>query len=133
MTDGPARPDRRAVVAGHRLPAAEAAVLTVLLETGRPLLASELIPLLDHPRAHTTVLTLLARLQDRHLVRREEDGRAHRYRAAGNEQQLAAVALQRILDTLDDPQAAVLAFADRLPAGLRTGLRRRLRQPPRSS
>ncbi len=31
MTDGATRPDRRAVVAGHRLPAAEAAVLTVLL------------------------------------------------------------------------------------------------------
>ncbi len=84
MTDGATRPDRRAVVAGHRLPAAEATVLTVLLQTGRPLLVSELIPLLDQPRAHTTVLTLLARLQDRGLVRRNGDGRAHRYRPAGN-------------------------------------------------
>jgi predicted transcriptional regulator len=133
MTDGATRPDRRAVVAGHRLPAAEATVLTVLLQTGRPMLVSELIPLLDQPRAHTTVLTLLARLQDRGLVRRDGDGRAHRYRAAGDEQQLAVMALQRVLDSLDDPHAAVLAFVDRLPARLRAGLRRRQRQPPRDS
>ncbi len=94
---------------------------------------SELIPLLDQAGAHTTVLTLLARLQDRGLVRRDGDGRAHRYRAAGDEQQLAVMALQRVLDSLDDPNTAVVAFVDRLLARLRADLRRRLRQPPGSS
>ncbi len=89
--------------------------------------------MLDQPRAHTTVLTLLARLQDRGLVRHDGDGRAHRYRAAGDEQQLAVMTLQRVLDTLDDPHAAVLAFVDRVPARLRAGLRRRQHQPPRDS
>ncbi len=43
------------------------------------------------------------------------------------------MALVRVLNTLDDRHAAVLAFVDRLPARLRAGLRRRLRQPPRDS
>ncbi|WP_157937088.1 BlaI/MecI/CopY family transcriptional regulator [Geodermatophilus chilensis] len=89
--------------------------------------------MLDQPRAHTTVLTLLARLQNRGVIRRDGDGRAHRYRAAGAEQQLAVMALQRVLDSLDDPHAAVVAFVDRLPARLRAGLRRRQHQPPRDS
>lgn len=122
MTDKVPGSGRRAVVAGHRMPAAEAAVLRLLLRAQRPLLVSELVKSLDQPWAHTTVLTLLRRLQDRGLVLRDEDGRAHRYRAAGDERELAVAALEQVLDSLDDPNAAMVAFIDRVPARLRASM-----------
>lgn len=117
----------RVIVAGHRLPAAEAEVLKVLLAAGSPLLVGEVQQrLAGRQRAHTTVLTLLSRLTDRGLVDREPGGRGHRYFAAGTEQELAVEALERVLGTLDDPSDALLAFIDRLPARTRRGVTRRL-------
>lgn len=117
----------RVIVAGHRLPAAEAEVLKVLLAAGTPLLVGEVQGRLDgRTRAHTTVLTLLSRLTERGLVDREPGGRGHRYFAVGTERELAVDALERVLGTLDDPSDALLAFIDRLPARTRRGLTRRL-------
>lgn len=117
---------RRVYLAGHRLPAAEAAILRVLLADG-PLLVAEVTHRLPgRRRAHTTVSTLLARLMERGLVVREAEGRGHRYRAAGSEQELAALALSRALEGVDDPAAALLAFIDGLPPRARNRLRRRL-------
>lgn len=121
---------RRVTVAGHPLPAAEADVLKALLLADRPLLVNELVPLLDRGRAHTTVLTLLGRLQERGLVARANEGRAHRYRAAGTEQELAAAALERLLRDVPDPGGALVAFLDRLPPTAREGFLRRLRRRP---
>lgn len=117
----------RVTVAGHRLPGAEAAVLKVLLAAGRPLVVAEVQEHLDgRQRAHTTVLTLLSRLADRGLVLREQSGRGHSYFAAGTEQELAVAALENVLQTLDRPADALVAFIDRLPASTRRGLTRRL-------
>lgn len=117
---------KRVYLAGHRLPAAEAEVLRVLLVDG-PLLVAEVADRLPgRRRAHTTVSTLLGRLMDRGLVVREAEGRGHRYRAAGSEEELAALALSRALEGVDDPAAVLLAFIDRLPPGARRSLRRRL-------
>lgn len=117
---------KRAFVAGHLLPRAEAEVLRVLLAEG-PLLVSEVRErLAGRPRAHTTVSTLLNRLVERGLAVREPEGRGHRYRAAGTEQQLAVLALERALQGVERPAEALLAFIDQLPPGTRRALTRRL-------
>lgn len=119
---------KRVYVAGHRLPASEAVVLEALLDAERPLLVSEVQRRLAGRRwAHTTVSTLLGRLVDRGLVIREPEGRAHRYRSSGSAGELAAAALERALEGVDDPAGALLAFIDRLPAPTRRRLARRLR------
>lgn len=123
---------KRVHIAGHRLPAAEAEVLQALLDHG-PLLVAELRERLPgRPRAHTTVLTLLTRLAERGLVAREPEGKGHRYRAAGTEQELAVLALERALQGVDDPAEALLAFIDRLPSPTRRHVQRRIsgRKPP---
>lgn len=122
----------RVTIAGHRLPAAEAAVLRVLLDAGGPLLVTEVnerVP--GRARAHTTVVTLLGRLVDRGLVDREPAGRGHRYFAAGSEQDLAVRALAGILDGIDDPANALVAFINRLPARTKRGVTDGLRRPGR--
>lgn len=120
---------RRAVVAGHRLPSAEAAVLRVLLEAEAPLAVAEVRASLAPPaRAHTTVSTLLTRLVERGLVTRKRDGRAHLYQAAGTDQELAALALTRALEGVEDQAAAVVALVHRLPPGSRRDIARRLRR-----
>lgn len=122
------------IVAGHRLPAAEAEVLRVLLTASGPLLIAELVDLLPgRPRAHTTVSTLLTRLVERGLVVRDEHGRSHRYSAAGSQEQLALAALGQVVGTLDDPAGTLVAFINQLPPTTRRRLTRRLKQPPESS
>jgi Predicted transcriptional regulator len=117
---------KRVQIAGHRLPEAEAEVLLVLLVHG-PLLVAEVQERLPgRRRAHTTVATLLGRLLERGLVVRDPEGRGHRYRAAGTEEELAVLALEQALQGVDDPAQAVLAFVDRLPSTTRRRLRRRL-------
>jgi predicted transcriptional regulator len=124
------RPIAREVVAGHRLPATEAEILRVLFAASRPLRVAEVQDRLEgRKRAHTTIVTLLGRLVERGLVQREGDIRGHRYAPAGTEQELAAAALGRILQDLDDPDGALVAFINRLPAATRRGLRQRLTDP----
>lgn len=125
---GPKRGIERVIVAGHRLPAAEAEVLRVLLAAERPLLVAEVRDQLPGPpRAHTTVITLLGRLVKRGLVRREGVSRGHRYAPAGTEQELAVAALNEVVAGIDDPARALVAFINDLPATTRRGLRRALR------
>jgi len=124
----PKRGVKRVIVAGHRLPAAEAEILRVLLAAEQPLLVAEVRDQLPGPtRAHTTVITLLGRLIKRGLVRREGDSRGHRYAPAGTEQELAVVALNDVVAGIDDPARALVAFINDLPATTRRGLRRALR------
>jgi predicted transcriptional regulator len=117
----------RVVVAGHRLPAAEAEILRILLAAERPLLVAEVRDRLPgRTRAHTTVITLLDRLLKRGLVRRQGDNRGHRYAPAGTEQELAVAALNDVVAGIDDPALALVAFINRLPATTRRGVRRAL-------
>ena len=118
----------RVVVAGHRLPAAEAEILRLLLAAKRPLLVAEVRDRLPgRTLAHTTVITLLGRLVKRGLVRREGDSRGHRYAPAGTEQELAIAALSNVVAGIDDPARALVAFINRLPPTTRRGVRRALR------
>lgn len=119
----------RVVVVGHRLPAAEAEILRVLRAADQPLLVAEVRDRLPgSARAHTTVITLLGRLLERGLVRREGDSRGDRYAPAGTEQELAVAALNDVVAGIDDPARALVAFINGLPATTRRGVRRALRE-----
>jgi len=117
--------ERRRYVCGHRLPALEADVLELLLEADAAMTVAEVQDALLGPRrAHTTVSTLLTRLNDRGLVTRSPRGREYEWSPAGNPQELAIAALEQVLEGVEDPDAVVLGFLDNV---------RRKRRPRRAS
>ena len=66
-----------------RLPDAELEIMNALWDADTPLTAAELeMALLGPPRARTTLLTLLARLEEKGCVTREKQGRGYLYTAA---------------------------------------------------
>jgi predicted transcriptional regulator len=116
--------DSRRYVCGHRLPAAEADVLELLLAAQAPLTVAEVQQsLAGARRAHTTVSTLLTRLADRGLVTRRPRGREYEWSPAGTAQELTIAALHQVLAGVDDPDAVVLGFLDTVRG-------RRPRRPP---
>lgn len=105
----------RQEVGGHRVGALEAQVLQQLWRAAGPLSARDLAAgLPGPPRAHTTVLTILSRLRDKGLVERVPDGRSHRYRAAGDADELTAAAMRRLLAAAHDPRAVLAHLVDGL-------------------
>ena len=67
-----------------RLPDAELEIMNALWDADAPLTAAELETALPGPpRARTTLLTLLARLEEKGCVTREKQGRGYLYTAAG--------------------------------------------------
>ncbi len=113
----------RRYVCGHRLPAAEADVLELLLAAARPMTVAEVqAELPGGRRAHTTVSTLLGRLAERGLVDRRRRGRLYEWFAAGSPQELAVAALHQVLEGVEDPDAVVLGFLESV-----RGVRRRRR------
>lgn len=103
--------ERWRYVCGHRLPALEADVLELLLDSGRPLSVAEVRAALPGPtRAHTTVSTLLTRLAERGLVRRERRGGRYEWEPADTPEGLAVAAVSEVLATVEDPDAVVLGF-----------------------
>jgi predicted transcriptional regulator len=105
--------EARRYVCGHRLPAAEAEVLELLLETDKPMAVAEVQEALaGRRRAHTTVSTLLTRLGERGLVGRRPRGRVYEWSPAGSAQELAVAALEQVLDGVEDPDAVVLGFLE---------------------
>lgn len=66
-----------------RLPDAELEIMNALWDADAPLTAAELETALPGPpRARTTLLTLLARLEEKGCVTREKRGRGYLYTAA---------------------------------------------------
>lgn len=76
----------------------------------------------SHPLAYTTVMTTLARLSSKGLVRRAREGRGYRYAAAVSD--TAAVAVRSVVRDFGD--AALAHFIDEVDADPQ--LRRRLRR-----
>lgn len=105
--------ESRRYVCGHRLPAAEADVLELLLAAQGPMSVADVQHSLSGTqRAHTTVSTLLSRLADRGLVTRRQRGRIFEWLPAGTAQELTITALHQVLEGVDDPGAVVLGFLD---------------------
>jgi predicted transcriptional regulator len=69
---------------------------------------------LGTPLAYTTVLTILRNLEAKGFVRREEEGRAHRYFPRVKQRVAQRKALRRLIDTLflGSPEALLAQLVD---------------------
>jgi predicted transcriptional regulator len=105
----------RRLVAGRRVGGLEIQVLEALWAAGGWVSGRQLWESLgDESRAYTTVMTVLSRLVGKKLVERVEDGRGHRYRAAGDPDELTAQAIRSLLSAAQDPRMALAHFVEGL-------------------
>ena len=88
-------------------------VMAVLWEIGSGTVA-EVREQLPDPLAYTTVLTVLRNLESKRFVRREEEGRAHRYFPRVLQQTAQRNALSRLVTQLfhGSPQALIAQLVD---------------------
>jgi predicted transcriptional regulator len=102
----------------------EAAVLAVLQDAGSPLSATEVRARLGGGLAYTTVVTILARLHGKGVLRRHKDGRSFRYEPADDQTGLAARRLARMLDAEPDREGVLARFVSGLSSADEELLRR---------
>lgn len=89
----------------------ERAVIDVLWDAGGDVTARTVaVALVDRGLALTTVLTVLARLEDKGLVTRSRDGRAHTYRATATRAEHSARLMNQVLQDAGDRQDALVHF-----------------------
>jgi BlaI family penicillinase repressor len=110
------------------LGARELDVMTLLWARGSGTVA-EVKEGLSAPLAYTTVLTILRNLEGKGFLRREEEGRAHRYFPKVKQRVAQRRALRRLIDTLfrGSPEALLAHLVDERdlsPAELRRIARR---------
>lgn len=111
-------------------------VMAVLWEIGSGTVA-EVREHLEAPLAYTTVLTILRNLEAKRFVRREEEGRGHRYFARVQQQTAQRSALSRLVAQLFDgsPHALIAQLVDQHGVSadelqkLAKALRARTREP----
>ncbi|UFR00606.1 BlaI/MecI/CopY family transcriptional regulator [Streptomyces sp. Go40/10] len=94
----------------------ESEVLAVLWATERPLTPAEIQQGIGGGLAYNTVHTILTRLYDKGLVRRDADGRRGAYRAARKAAEMTAAVMHEALDRDPDPIAALRHFVTGLSA-----------------
>jgi predicted transcriptional regulator len=95
----------RQVVAGRKVGELEVMVLQELWASKAPLGPRELMERLPgKKRAYTTIMTILARLIEKGLAERFENGRTFVYQAAGNHDQLVARAIGQLIRSSNDPR-----------------------------
>ena len=82
------------------------------------------------PLAYTTVLTVLDRLERKHLVRRLREGRAHRYAPIATREAYAAKLMLDALGRASDRDAALVRFVDAVSPEEAEVLRRALTSDP---
>jgi BlaI family transcriptional regulator, penicillinase repressor len=88
-------------------------VMTLLWANGSGT-AAEVREALDASLAYTTVLTILRNLEAKGYLRREEEGRAHRYFPKVKQKAAQRTALRRLIDTLfvGSPEALLAQLVD---------------------
>ncbi|MEO8336954.1 MAG: BlaI/MecI/CopY family transcriptional regulator [bacterium] len=88
-------------------------VMTVLWQHGSGTV-TEVQEKLGVPLAYTTVLTMLRNLETKGFLRREEEGRAHRYFPKVKQRAEQRRALARLVDTLfgGSPEALIAQLVD---------------------
>lgn len=106
----------------------EGEVLAQLWGSERPLTPGEVRDSLGGTLAYTTVMTILGRLWEKGLARRERRGRAYAYWPSVTEAELAAQRMRAALDKTADRDSALSRFADELSAQDAQVLRRVLRR-----
>lgn len=75
-------------------------------------LARDLVAVLPSGPAHTTVLTILERLIRKGHVRRDREGRAHRYFAERSKDAYVADLMREAFDEAGDSQTALTHFLE---------------------
>lgn len=89
----------------------ERAVVDILWDSRSPVTARAVADALPgRELAVTTVLTVLARLETKGLVRRLRDGRAHSYQATASREERTAELMRQVLDTAGDRDDALARF-----------------------
>lgn len=102
----------------------EAAVLAALQDAGLPLSPAEVLDRLGGGLAYTTVVTILARLHGKGMLRRHKDGRSFRYAPTDDQAGLAARRLARMLDAEPDREGVLARFVSGLSGSDEELLRR---------
>lgn len=98
----------RRVIAGRQVGDLEAEILQHLWKVPEPVTGKELLERIGRPSlAYTTLMTVLGRLVGKGLAERVADGRAVRYRAAGDLEELTAKAIGELLDAAEDRRAVL--------------------------
>ncbi|MGI5200257.1 BlaI/MecI/CopY family transcriptional regulator [Spirillospora sp. CA-108201] len=95
-----------------RLGELERAVMNQLWSRPQGVLARELAEALPSRPAITTVLTILERLDRKHMVRREREGRAHRYFALHTRDVHVAELMSEAFSGADDRESALNHFLE---------------------
>ncbi|SDJ26580.1 Predicted transcriptional regulator [Frankineae bacterium MT45] len=115
-------------MAGQRRAAGglEAEVLALLWAADRPMTAGDLVVEFGGTLAYNTVQTILIRLFDKGVVRRELVGRAHAYLPVFDDAGLVARRMYDQLQGADDVELVLSRFVDTLDPHLRQALRARL-------
>ena len=94
-----------------------AQVLTVLHTAPGPVSAAWVQERLDGALAYTTVVTILSRLLAKGAVTRERSGRSFDWQPSVDAAGLAALRMQRVLDSEADREAVLTSFVTALPPG----------------
>jgi predicted transcriptional regulator len=117
---------------GRRAPGSlEREVLAILAAEARALTPEQVRRELGGDLAYTTITTVLTRLYDKGLVRRERSGRGYAYIWASDGAALTARRMGQLLDNVDDRAAVLSRFLDELSPDderLLAGLLRRARR-----
>jgi len=94
--------------------ALESDVLRALWNLERPASPADVIEQMQTDLAYTSIATILGRLCEKDLARRERDGRAYRYSAVSSEADLTAQRIRTLLDSASDRESALAGFAQSL-------------------
>jgi predicted transcriptional regulator len=108
----------------------EAEVLAALWSAGTALTAGEVQARLGTTLAYSTVVTILSRLHAKHVLEREQQGRAYAYRPVSDEPGLAARRMRQVLDAETNRENVLARFVSTLSDEDEQVLRRLLREPP---
>ena len=101
--------------------------MDILWEAAEPLTVRQVSGgLTERDLAHTTVMTVLDRLAKKGFARRERDGRAWRYRAAGTREAYVTELMLNALDQTGDRPAALARFVRSVSGAEARALRRAL-------
>lgn len=92
----------------------EGEVLALLWKADAPLTPAGVRERLDNGLAYTTVMTILSRLFDKGMIRRERVGRAYAYTPAIEQAEMAASRMKSLLDTGVDREAVLARFVGSL-------------------
>ena len=107
----------------------EAAIMDRLWARGEPATVRQVLSDLRPERdlAYNTVLTVVDNLFKKGWLRRERDGRAHRYEPTASRGEYGARMMRDALDEAGDPAEALVRFVGRMSVDEATALREALR------